>query len=322
MSEDGGSMFVRQETQREETKFNGPGHLLKNKGQYTQIVREFTSDNPESSEDGKKVNGQSGVVVPVADRKGMIRGNPSLYGKVVIGNTIGADGTVPQPLDIKVLEDRVAIRKNSMTRSKEKQNQAAKTTAKVDLPNTVRELEEVLPKLEGHVLKLAVHKMQKLLQKEQAEEDGTEDFEKQAADFQEELDSLLDEEEEMLEMEDGLTQISQQEESTVQVTPALKLQGRPSEPAVTTQPLFGNPIRVKMDGSFGRSTTKFLAVERHNNQLILIYDPEENIFVPSSDGEPFNLNYNNQMLQVTNVGIEFDLDFLGVGVLVFVIMET
>lgn len=324
---DGNSMFIRQADQRRDAEFQGDFRLLKNPA-YKRFVREFTSEHPEEYEDGRSVNGQAGTVLPVATRKGMIHNDPNPYGKVVVGSVIGDDGIPPKPLDIKVLEDRVAERRQTMVESKRKRGEMlskGSKTMKVELPNTIEALEEMLPSLEGHVLNLAVHKLSKLLERRNAESEDKEetaDLDAQSAAFQEELEQLeaLADEDEESEMKDGVF-YSEDEVEQVPVEVSEPISTVASSNTVQSRPLFDKPMRVKMDGSFGRSSTRFLAVERHADQLILVYDPEENIFVPAANGEPFNLNYNNQMLQVSNVGIEFELDFLGVGVLVFIIKE-
>lgn len=80
-------------------------------------------------------------------------------------------------------------------------------------------------------------------------------------------------------------------------------------------------VRVMFRGDFGRASARFLAVEQHENQVVLVFDPESDIFVPASNGKAFAVEYEGTELLVQNVGIEFNLDFLQVGVLVFLISQ-
>ena len=341
MSEGSSPYFVRQEQQRVAEEFKGPNHLLKNPA-YKRFVREFTSEDPGDYEDGKKANGQSGVAVPVSNRRGMIQGNPNPYGKIIIGNVCsGEDLSQRAPLQIQVLEDRVQERAHQMQTHMEKTGQVQpqpqlpkSSSGKVTLPNTVEELEAVLPILEGATLKLAIHKLRKCIAKESGDDEQVEMLE-QSAEFQRELGDLMNEmeSEEMQVVEAGDTLVREeempvaQEESPVQQPQTLSYKQQAPQPApqpqpapVSGRPLFGEPVRVTMSGEFGRSSVRFLNIERHDNQLVLIYDPEENIFIPATGDKAFNLSFNNETIQVQSVGIEFGLDFLGVGVLVFLII--
>jgi hypothetical protein len=191
------------------------------------------------------------------------------------------------------------------------------------LPNTVSELEALLPRLEGSTLLLAVHKLQRLLQ-EQNRQDGLVDGSETGPEADQAADAYAAELQEEL---DQLRMLEEVEEEGENMLPNEAVNGSWQKQALSERTarlpqLDFQPVRVRMEGKFGRSATKFLTIEQHDNQLVLIYDPEENIFVPSVNGEPFNISFNNKTLQVQNVGIEFDLDFLQVGVLVLVILGS
>jgi hypothetical protein len=295
-------MFVRQADQPEESKVSA--QLLKGNAQYSRFVRRYVSEDP--TEYGTDMaDAGAGVVVPVVTETGGIVGkkqNP--YGRVVVGSVIGSDDKPRQPLEVRPLEDRVSGKQISAPYVAEVAavEPTAPAGSRIVLPNTIEELQELLPTLEGGTLQLAVRKLQLLVQKrlDEPEEEETPLAERQAG-ASAELEMLMRQEE-----------LEQMQRMVVPVQ-------RPAPAGSVETALFAAPVRVRMEGTFGRSTSHFLAVERHADQLILIYDPEDNIFVPASNGEPFNLYYADQRLQVQNIGIEFDLDFLKVGVLVFVI---
>jgi hypothetical protein len=310
MSDDGKAVFVRvrpnQAQGAVDQEFKGPGRLLKNKPAYRRFVREFTSEKPDEYEDGRKVNGQPGLVVPVADLKGMIFGDPNPYGRLVVGHVIGSEEMPQKPLDIAVLEQRVKQRSKHVPNQQEHSPEINGKAVK--LPNTSRELELILPDLEGHVLKLAVHKLQKLIAHERAMEEGLTVDDSDFFDNAEYVDEEAELNSKAAEYEKELAVLEREGQEAFEPPP--------SQPAVEQS------IRVQMDGDFGRAIGKFMAVERHADQLVLAYDPEENIFIPASGEKPFNLTFNNRTVQVQNVGIAFGLDFLGVGILVFLIMEA
>lgn len=288
-----------------------PAHLLKGKPAYAAVIKSFTSEGPEQYEDGAKVNSSPGVVVPVSDIHGMIRNDPNPYGRIVVGKVIGREDKPVGALGVGVLEQRVAARAKRYAKAVPPENPVRTQVAR--LPNTISELTEVLPQLEGPQLKLALHKLERLMQERDA--GISPDSAQQEAEVAVHSGFLQEEVAELLEA------ATASEAAPVSSAPALARVSPVPAPAPVLPKPAAEPISVRIEGKFGRCSAKFLAVEQHDNQLVLVYAPTESIFIPAANGEPFNVQFQDRTLVAENVGIEFNLDFLNMSVLVFLIKE-
>ena len=78
-------------------------------------------------------------------------------------------------------------------------------------------------------------------------------------------------------------------------------------------------IMAELKGWFGKARNRYLAVEKYENQLILVYDKDEAVFSPPSGEQSFRVRVDEQDYTVVSVGIEFELKALDLGFQVFIV---
>ena len=78
-------------------------------------------------------------------------------------------------------------------------------------------------------------------------------------------------------------------------------------------------IMAELKGWFGKARNRYLAVEKYENQLILVYDKDEAVFSPPSGEQSFRVRVDEQDYTVLSVGIEFELKALDLGFQVFIV---
>jgi hypothetical protein len=220
-----------------------------------------------------------GTIVPTTNRKGELRNSPSPFGSIVVGKTYRyKDGEL---YDSPEEFEPTHLRAYFNSSDNEAETAPAATSANV--PKEVSDAERQLQAIMDAADHLDIH---------------------DAAPGDEEIDLL------------PAPALSTKAMSKM-IAEAVRV-GLQADVEDTVSKEDPEPIRVKMEGSFGsyRGTYSYVYVE--DSFVILVYDREAQVFSPPTSAGEFSVTCDGTTYEVYFPGIEFELPFTDCGIQVMI----
>jgi len=225
-----------------------------------------------------------GTIVPTTNKKGELRNSASPFGSIVVGKTYRyKNGALDDsPEEFEPTHLRAYF--NSADNKTETEQPPSKSTVPKEVSDAEKQLQAIMDAADH----LDVHS--------------------DAADVEEELEIL------------PTSALSAKAMSKI-IVEAVRI-GLQANTESTVSKEDPEPIRVKMEGSFGKYRGTYSYVYVEDSFVILVYSREAQVFSPPTSDEEFAVTCDGTTYEVYFPGIEFELPFTDCGIQVMIRSAT